>query len=125
VKGLSLLPRARLFPVRHHSPRASAALYGYLDRVRPKVVLVEGPSDTTELIDILVDKETKPPVAILGYRIDGTPGSSLWPFASYSPEYVALEWAARNGAKSMFIDMTVGQALAPSFGRGRRRGDTH
>lgn len=113
MKGVELLTRTRLFPVRHHSPRASAALLLYLDRVRPKAVLVEGPSDATELIDIIVDKDTAPPIAVLGYRTDGTPGSSLWPFAAYSPEYVALSWAAKNKAKAMFIDMSVGQALAP------------
>lgn len=69
--------------------------------------------DATPLIDIIVDKDTHPPIAILGYRTDGLPGSSLWPFASYSPEYVALAWAEQSRAKSMFIDMPIGQALAP------------
>lgn len=113
MKGLGRLKETRIFPVRHHSPRASAALAAFLDRVEPKIVLVEGPADATDLIDVLVDKDTRPPVAILGYRVDGEPGSSLWPFAAYSPEYVALEWAARRGARAMFIDIPVGQALAP------------
>lgn len=111
--GIEDLTRVHLFPVRHHSPRSSAVLRVFLDQVRPKAVLVEGPSDATHLIDIIVDKETRPPVAVLGYRTDGTPSSSLWPFASYSPEYVALEWAARNGAVARFIDVPIGQALAP------------
>ena len=83
-----------------------------LDRVRPSLVLVEGPEDASYLIEALVDPETRPPVAILGYRTDGTPGSSLWPFASYSPEYVALRWAKEHGAESRFIDLTTGQSLA-------------
>ena len=83
-----------------------------LKRVKPSLVLVEGPEDASHLIDALVDPETRPPVAILGYRTDGTPGSSLWPFASYSPEYVALRWAKDNGAKARFIDLTTGQSLA-------------
>src|SRR4051794_6609201 len=105
--------KAHLFPVRHHSPRTSFVLRAMLDRVRPSVVLVEGPADANALIDALVDRETVPPVAILGYRTDGTPGSTMWPFASYSPEYVALEWASRNGAQARFIDVPIGQALAP------------
>ena len=109
----AILARVHLFPVRHHSPRSSAVLRVFLDQVRPKIVLVEGPSDATPLIDVIVDKDTRPPIAVLGYRTDGTPGSSLWPFASYSPEYVALEWASRNGAKARFIDVPIGQALAP------------
>jgi hypothetical protein len=108
----AILARVHLFPVRHHSPRSSAVLRAFLDQVRPKLVLVEGPSDATPLIDVIVDKETRPPIAVLGYRTDGIPGSSLWPFASYSPEYVALAWASRNGAVARFIDVPIGQALA-------------
>ena len=109
----AVLARVHLFPVRHHSPRSSAVLRVFLDQIKPQIVLVEGPSDATALIDVIVDKDTRPPIAVLGYRTDGTPGSSLWPFASYSPEYVALEWASRNGAKARFIDVPIGQALAP------------
>jgi len=81
-----------LFPVRHHSPRTSWVLRHVLDTVRPEVVLVEGPVDATGLVPAITDRETEPPVAVLAFRTDGTPGSSLWPFASYSPEYVALKW---------------------------------
>ncbi len=61
------------FPVRHHSPRTSAVLRSFLDAVRPRIVLVEGPSDATPLIPIIVDADSRPPIAILGYRTDGTP----------------------------------------------------
>jgi len=101
-----------LFPVRHHSPRASAVLRGFLDTVQPDLVLVEGPSDATPLVDVLVDRETEPPIAILGFRTDGTPGSALWPFASYSPEYVAIQWAQANRRRAAFIDIPTGTSLA-------------
>ncbi|MBS2029324.1 MAG: hypothetical protein JST54_15590 [Deltaproteobacteria bacterium] len=110
--GLDVLSRVHLFPVRHHSPRTSRVLADFLEKVKPRAVLVEGPSDADALVETLLDGETQPPVAILGYRTDGTPRSSLWPFASYSPEYVALKWAKQNGAKARFIDLTIGQALA-------------
>jgi hypothetical protein len=108
---LALLSRVHLFPVRHHSPRTTAVLCRWLERVRPEVILVEGPCDASDLVDVLCDKETKPPVAILGYRTDGTPGSALWPFAEYSPEYAALRWAKANGARARFIDIPVGVSL--------------
>lgn len=101
-----------LFGVRHHSPRTSLVLRRWLDAVRPQVVLVEGPRDAEPLIEPLVDEGTVPPVAILGYRTDGVPGSSLWPFADYSPELVALRWARAAGAQARFIDIATGQALA-------------
>jgi hypothetical protein len=109
---LDLLRRVHVFPVRHHSPRSSAVLGALLERLRPAAVLVEGPSDAAFLVDALVDPETRPPVAILGYRNDGTPASSVWPFATYSPEYVALAWARAHGARADFIDIPVGQCVA-------------
>jgi len=109
---VSVLERVHLFPVRHHSPRTSAVLRAFLDHVRPEIVLVEGPSDATSLIELLVDPETRPPVAILGFRTDGVPASSVWPFAAYSPEYVALRWAAVHRVRAAFIDIPVGHSLS-------------
>ncbi|CAM3211359.1 hypothetical protein G4177_03525 [Corallococcus sp. ZKHCc1 1396] len=108
----ALLSRVQHFPVRHHSPRTTAVLQRWLERVKPQVVLVEGPCDATGMVDVLCDAQTRPPVAILGYRTDGTPASSLWPFAAYSPEYQALRWARANGARVEFIDIPVGVSLA-------------
>jgi hypothetical protein len=101
-----------VFPVRHHSPRASAALVRYLDRVQPELVLVEGPRDATRLIPYLFDADTVPPVAILGYRSEGSAHSVLYPFATYSPEYVALRWAIDHAVPAELIDITTGEALA-------------
>lgn len=103
--------RVHLFPVRHHSPRASAVLERLLAQVRPARVLVEGPEDAGHLIDVLVDPATRPPVAILAYRTDGLGGSSVWPMASYSPEYVALRWARAHGVGCAFIDVPSGSGL--------------
>lgn len=100
------------FPVRHHSPRVSAALVAFLDRVQPTLVLVEGPRDAQRLIPYLFEADTVPPIAILGYRTDGPANSLLYPMASYSPEYVALGWAHRHGVRAELIDITTGEALA-------------
>lgn len=102
---------AHLFPVRHHSPRSSAVLSAFLAEVRPKAVLIEAPEDALKILSALVDPGTRPPVAILGYRTDGVPSSALWPFAAYSPEYVAAKWGYENGARVGFIDIPVHQSL--------------
>ena len=113
---LRLLQRVQVFPVRHHSPRTSAVLAAFLDEANPDLVLVEGPEDANGIIDVLIDRETKPPVAVLGYRTDGVSGSSLWPFAAYSPEYVAIAWARKRGREAAFIDVSTGCALASYAG---------
>jgi hypothetical protein len=101
-----------VFPVRHHSPRTTHVLRRFLDDVKPALVLIEGPCDADPLIEVVLDPETVPPVAILGYRTDGTPGSVLYPFATYSPEYAALAWAKERGVPARFCDMSIGQSLA-------------
>jgi hypothetical protein len=122
-----LLASVRVFGVRHHSPRSAAVLAQVLERHRPELVLIEAPPETDALWGALTDPETEPPVAVLGYRTDGTPASSLWPFAAYSPEYVALRWAAAAGARVGFIDLPVGIVLAaqgpalPSAKKGKKR----
>ncbi|MFT3775231.1 MAG: DUF5682 family protein [Minicystis sp.] len=111
MKDLALLDKVHLFPVRHHSPRSSAVLAAFLAAVRPKAVLIEAPEDAEKLIPALVDPETRPPVAILGYRTDGVPSSALWPFAAYSPEYVAAKWGTENGARVGYIDIPIARSL--------------
>jgi hypothetical protein len=104
--------RAQLFPVRHHSPRAAVCLERLLDHERPALLLIEGPSDANGLIDVLTDSGSTPPVAILAYRTDAEPDSVVWPFARYSPEFVALQWARANGVPARFIDQPAGVVLA-------------
>jgi hypothetical protein len=105
------LREVHLFPVRHHSPRAAGCLRAWLEKVRPELVLVEGPSDADTLIPIITAQESQPPLAILAYSTDGQPQSCMWPFVRYSPEYEALRWAQENGVKARFVDWPSGAAL--------------
>src|SRR2546429_2452416 len=82
-----------VFGVRHLSPAGAWHLRRYLDEVRPKVVLVEGLSDTGELVPHITKKGTKPPIAILAYTDTLPVRTVVYPLARYSPEYQALLWA--------------------------------
>ena len=96
-------------------------LAAFLAEVQPRAVLVEGPDDADALVDALVDAETRPPVAILGYRTDGTPGSSLWPFAALLARVRrARSGPRRTGPRSRFIDVPIARALARERRRRRR-----
>lgn len=105
-----------VFPVRHHSPAASLLFHEFIQHVKPKLILIEGPSDANHLIDILTDAETEPPVAILAYTFAkeqevNPPHYLLYPFASYSPEYVALMAAKRFGIEARFVDIPSTTAI--------------
>ena len=95
------------FPIRHHSPAVARHLEAALRARKPKVLFLEAPAETAELFAHVVDKKTKPPVALYtSYRDDanllGLAGvrspapdipfrSGVWyPMLPYSPEYVAM-----------------------------------
>ncbi|MGG1636524.1 DUF5682 family protein [Paenibacillus sp. NRS-1760] len=94
-----------LFGVRHLSPTGAFHLQTFLQEVKPLLVLVEGPSDATELISQITLKGVKPPIAILAYTDQLPIRTLVFPLAEYSPEYQAFVWAARNGVEARFIDL--------------------
>ncbi len=94
-----------VFGVRHLSPGGAYHLLQLLDRIRPTAVLIEGPSDATSEIRHLVASGTKPPVAMLAFTDELPVRTAMWPLASYSPEYQAMQWAAKHGAEAAFIDL--------------------
>ncbi len=103
-----------LVPVRHHSPACALALSALLEEVRPGVVLIEGPAEYTSLLPALQDPATVPPVAVLSLTDHA---ASYYPLAEFSPEWVALRWAGRHGARAAFIDRGP---TAPDAGRAVR-----
>ena len=98
--------------VRHHGPGSANRVVAALDVLRPRQVLIEGPSDCTELLPMLAQRDMTPPVALLAYVADDPACSLYYPFAEFSPEYQACCWAVRNSATVAFIDMPVSIQLA-------------
>src|ERR1043165_7849280 len=98
-------PAPHIFGVRHLSPAAAWHLRQMLDRVRPKLVLIEGSDDADELIPHIVSPKSKLPIAILAYTADAPVRTFCYPLATYSPEYQALAWCQENKAKARFMDL--------------------
>src|SRR5258705_954723 len=94
-----------VFGVRHLSPAAAWHLRQLLDRVRPKLVLIEGSDDADDLIPHIVSPKSKLPIAILAYTADTPVRTFCYPLATYSPEYQALVWCQENTAKARFMDL--------------------
>jgi len=97
--------RIHVFGVRHLSPSGAWHLRRFLDKVRPKVVLIEGLDDAVALIPDITRKGTKPPIAILAYTDSQPVRTLVYPVARYSPEYQALKWADEHDARAEFIDL--------------------
>lgn len=123
------------FPVRHHSPAVARHVAATIKARRPKIIFIEAPSDASEMAKFIVDKKTKPPIALFSsYRDDdnalGLAGiespapdvpfkvSVYYPLLSYSPEYVAMREAASLGARVVFIDLPYRARVKSAAERG-------
>jgi Family of unknown function (DUF5682) len=104
--------RVRLLGVRHHGPGSARAIRAALDASPPDIVLIEGPADADPIAQLAGDPEMRPPVAMLGYSLDRPERAVFYPFASFSPEWVALTWAIAADVPVRFIDLPVRNTLA-------------
>ncbi|MGW3458348.1 DUF5682 family protein [Streptomyces olivaceoviridis] len=101
-----------LLGVRHHGPGSARAVRTALDAARPAAVLIEGPPEADALIPLAADPGLRPPVALLAHAVDEPGRSAFWPFAGFSPEWVALRWALERGVPARFIDLPATHTLA-------------
>jgi hypothetical protein len=98
--------------IRHHGPGSARSVLAELERLQPDALLVEGPSDASDLIGLVEDPAMRPPVALLVYAPDEPRVATFYPFAQFSPEWVALRWALEHGIPARFIDLSAGAQFA-------------
>ena len=79
--------------VRHHGPGSARLVRRALDALRPSAVLVEGPPEAVDLLGLAAHADMQPPVALLVYDPETPSDAAFYPFASFSPEWVAVRWA--------------------------------
>src|SRR5258705_13522086 len=105
-----------LFGIRPHGPGSARRLVQALDDLNPSAVLIEGPSEASELLPMLADPDMATPVALLIYAEDNPANASFFPFAEYSPEYQAARLAVRHGTALRFIDLPASDRLGAAGG---------
>ena len=71
--------------VRHHGPGSARSVVAELDRIRPSVVLIEGPADADPLLGLAAAPGMAPPVALLGVRAGRAPGVRVLAVTPSSP----------------------------------------
>ncbi|MCZ4097353.1 DUF5682 family protein [Streptomyces sp. H39-C1] len=101
-----------LLGVRHHGPGSARAVRAALDAYRPGTVLIEGPPEADPLVGLAAEDGMRPPVALLAHVLDDPARAAFWPFAEFSPEWVAIRWAAGHGVPVTFIDLPAAHSLA-------------
>ena len=76
-----------LLGIRHHGPGSCRNILQELERIRPDLILLEGPAEAEALMPFVSYGQMKPPVALLGYQPDVPQNAVFYPFADFSPEW--------------------------------------
>ncbi len=101
-----------VFGIRHHGPGSARSLVTALHRLQPDIVLIEGPPEANGLIHMAKDPAMEPPIAILVYNPAELQQAAYYPFAVYSPEWQAIQYALVAGVTVRFIDLPAGNKMA-------------
>lgn len=101
-----------LFGIRHHGPGSARSVKVALEALQPDCLLVEGPPEADNLLALMLQEGMNPPVALLLYAQDDPARAVFYPFAGFSPEWQALQYALRQGIPTRFFDLPMTHRLA-------------
>lgn len=105
-----------LLGVRHHGPGSARAVAAALEQLRPDAVLIEGPPEADPIVGLAAGKDMVPPVALLAHAVDDPARAAFWPYAEFSPEWVAIRYGLDAGVPVRFIDLPAAYSLAEEPG---------
>ncbi len=100
--------------IRHHGPGSARAVARALAQVRPDVVLIEGSPELEAILPLAASPEIRPPVAGFVYLRDQPRHAVFAPFASFSPEWVAMKYGLTQQVPVRFIDLPAAAMLVAS-----------
>ena len=107
-------PTLAVYGIRHHGPGSARAVQRALATNPPDIVLIEGPPEADAIMWLAGEPDMQPPVTLLGYAPEHPERAVFFPFASFSPEWVALTWACGHQVPARFIDLALTHTLAPN-----------
>ncbi|MER7750400.1 DUF5682 family protein [Kitasatospora sp. NPDC097643] len=100
-----------LLGIRHHGPGSARAVAAALAQWQPDAVLIEGPPEADGIVALAAEKDLVPPVALLAHAVDEPAKAAFWPYAEFSPEWVAIRYGVERELPVRFIDLPAGYGL--------------
>lgn len=97
--------------IRHLGPGSARNVKDFLEKVKPDIVLVEGPPEADAMLQWVGHEGLKPPVALLCYQPDDPQRSVFYPFADFSPEWQAIRYARKQNIHVRFMDLPAGNQM--------------
>ena len=104
-----------VFGIRHHGPGSAKSLLQALHQLQPDCILIEAPADAESMLSLASDVYLKPPVALLIYNPKNFHQATFLPFASFSPEWVAIQFATQHQVPVRFMDLPMTLQFGYSF----------
>lgn len=105
MSGGDTVSDVHVLGVRHHGPGSARHVRAQLEKLRPDVVLIEGPPEGNEIIGMAKESGMEPPVSLLIYDPDELSQAAFYPFVIYSPEWQAIQYALSENIPVRFIDL--------------------
>ncbi len=106
------MARLRTYGIRHHGPGSAKAVLRALERDPPEVLAVEMPADFTEVLGHVADPALRAPVSLVAYAPVDVQQALYYPLAGFSPEWVAMRWAAGRGIPIVPVDLPTKLMIA-------------
>lgn len=78
----------------------------------PDCILIEAPQDAEGVLKNLGHEGLEPPLAILIYNPKNLQQAAYYPFAEFSPEWQALQYAHQQDIPIQFMDLPAGYSFA-------------
>lgn len=95
----------KVFGIRHHGPGSAKNVMRALAEYQPDCILIEAPIDAEKVIPLSAHKKMKLPLAILIYNPSNFEQAAFYPFATFSPEWQALQYGHKHKLEIGFIDL--------------------
>lgn len=91
--------------IRHHGPGSARSMLKCLEKLKPDLLLVEGPEEAEPLLSLATDKQMKPPVALLIFAVEDLTKTVFYPFTKFSPEWQAILYSLKRKIPLKFFDL--------------------
>lgn len=100
--------RVQFYGIRHHGPGSARSLLDAFNHQQPDCLLIEHPEDAAQALGEAATAGLEPPVALLVYDPKDFSRASYYPFARFSPEWQALQYAAQHRIPVKAMDLPAG-----------------
>jgi len=101
--------------IRHHGVGSAAMVQKRLEQLKPDLIFIEGATEIESVLPYVGHTDLKPPLAIMLYDEEDTSKYTFYPFAEFSPEWVASKFANEHKIRLKALDLPAKISLTTYF----------